>query len=99
MRLTYKKLAQIISDKLKSVEVNHVKVEAYNPRHQGHEIEGGAATIIYKIYVDQENYFTMFAGQWISEIQQIVSSKNYQIAIDPKSRFTLSDGHIWFRQI
>lgn len=98
MRLTYKKLANIVSDKLTSVGIKHSKVKAYNPRFRSDDIEGGAACIIYTIHVGN-NFCTVFSFQWISEIQDIINTGQYNINIFPKDRFTIRDSEIRFKKL
>lgn len=100
MRLTYKKLAQLVSDKLNSVEYEHAKVECYNPRHRSDDIEAGACLIVFRIFLKgDDRSFSMLGFQWISDIQHIVNSKSYKIIIDQRDKYTLVDAEIRFVKI
>lgn len=92
---TYKDLSKIISDKLNRIEFKHDKVEAVNPRYRGHELEGGAACIVFTVHVGA-GYFNMFGGQFFREIKKIVATKKYTIQLIQDSPRTLSDTWIYF---
>lgn len=94
MRLTYKKLASIVSEKLKSLGIEHDSVVAYFTRYRSIDYEGGAAIINYRIFYG-DNETIMYGFQWFSEIKEIVKGK-YSIQIFPKDRFTITDGEIRF---
>jgi hypothetical protein len=94
-RLTYKKLAVIVSEKLHSAEFKHDTVEVYNPRHRGDDIEAGACLIIFKVN-KKDNYTTLHGFQWRIEIEKIINTGNYSIEINLQNRFTLSDAEIRF---
>jgi hypothetical protein len=97
MRLTYKILSKIISDKLNSCEFKHDTVDAWNPKHRGQDLEAGAACINYSVTVDGDS-FVMYSGQWISEIQDIINSGEYIIEMSRNNRFNLVDTWIWFKR-
>lgn len=99
MRLTYKILASLVEAQFKKVEIDVHHVEAYNPRHRGDDIEGGACLTVFRIFINAQDWFTMFGFQWRSDIEDIVNSKNYKIIIkEPHGgmRGVLNDGEIEF---
>lgn len=97
-RLTYKLLSKLVSEKLRSLEIEHDSVETYNPRHSSDNIEGGACLIIFKVY-SGKNWVSLLGWQWRAEIEQIINSGSYRIQIKLKERFTINDAEVCFEKI
>lgn len=94
MRLTYKSLGLLVSEKLKLLEIEHDSVTAYYTRYRGYDYEAGAAIINYRIVFGMHET-AMYGFQCFSEIKKIVKTK-HSIVISPKSRFTISEAEIRF---
>jgi hypothetical protein len=95
MRLTYKILAQLVSDKLKSLEVCHDEVEAYNPRYSSNNIECGACLIHFNVITNYSRC-SLYGFQWRKEIEEIINSGKYIIKITPKNYGFLTDSEVSF---
>lgn len=97
-RLTYKKLAEIVSEKLRSVDINHESLEAFNSRNTSDDIEAGACLITFRIKKAQ-SYTTMIGFQSNTEIEQIINTGSYSVQIFPTNQFTITDAEIRFINI
>jgi len=59
MRLTYKKLIELVNAALMRVEADNLEAfEAYNPRHNDMALENGACSIVVQVKQKGENSFS-----------------------------------------
>ena len=102
MRLTYKKLAELVSEKLTTIGINHTKVQAQYTRLRSDDYEGGAAIIMFFVYINENDYFNLLGFQWLREIEEIINNERpYIITIETRHKFYLSlnDAEVTFKTI
>jgi hypothetical protein len=94
MRVTLKYLAKLVSEKLTALKVKHLRVKAYSTRYSNAQLEGGAATIVFNVYVTEEHCFCLFAFYFVKDFQDHLN-QGYTITIKPnRYRMALNDGEV-----
>ena len=97
MRLTNKKLIQLVNEMFVRLEIKDVEAyEAYSTRYRGQDYEGGAATMVVRFAVkgDKRLFGELLFFDWRKDLEAYLNS-GHMLSLDPcTARYSINDAHV-----